>query len=46
MVCLLLVLLHVLNCTVLYPPTEGEGHIVFAAESIGVAALVLHLMSV
>ena len=31
MVCLLLVLLHVLNCTVLCPPTEGEGHIVFAA---------------
>ena len=39
MVCLLLVLLHVhvLNCTVLYPPTEGEGHIVFAADSIGIS---------
>ena len=37
MVCLLLVLLHVLNCTVLRPPMEGEGHIVFAADSIGVS---------
>ena len=37
MVCFLLVLLHVLNCTVLCPPTKGEGHIVFAADSIGVS---------
>ena len=25
------------NCTVLCPPTEGEGHIVFVADSIGVS---------
>ena len=39
MVCLLLVhvLPHVLNCTVLCPPIKGEGHIVFAADSIGVS---------
>ena len=39
MVCLLLVLLHVLNCTVLCPHIEGEGHIVFAADSIGVCVI-------
>ena len=37
MVCLLLVLLQVLNCTVLCPPTKREGHIVFAADSVGVS---------
>ena len=36
MMCFLLVFLHVLDCTVLCPPTEGEGHIVFAAVPIGI----------
>ena len=37
MMCLLLVLPHILNCTVLCPPTKRDGHIVFAADSIGVS---------
>ena len=37
MVCFLLVLLHVFDCTVLCLPTEGEGHIVFAAVPMGVS---------
>ena len=45
MVCLLLLLLHVLNCTVLCLPTEGEGHIVFVADSIGVSVTLICLIS-
>ena len=39
MVCFLMVLLpvHVLNCTVLCPPTEREGHTVFAVVPIGIS---------
>ena len=37
MVCFLLVLLHVLDCIVLCPPTEGEGHVVFAAVPMRVS---------